>query len=379
MARRNGGGPGRVRRARTSGEVRAAGGRDSPGGPSSGARRTAPSNGIGSAARRSSPAPQRREQRDLVARAQRLVERGVHAVDEDETGGAGLEAEASVTAPTVAARRVELVGRASLAGPQLEAREQPHADRAGRAGHGPTIPLIPGAHPADTEASAAGVGSARVDGHDDAEDDIPAAPPPGESRARPPPASAAARARRRTAATQALRAVQVALIKEIDAAISKLERARMGEARASTSRSCAACSRRRCGVPRALRRAARHPVLAHLGDVRRRGRRAGRDLHHVPRAARGRHAHRRPGRELAQLSATAARSSSSATAPPASRRCSTRSSSSSPWTTASSPSNAARTCRRSRSARSACAWAWTATPTSRRCSPRRGAWTPAAW
>ena len=115
-------------RTRTSGEVCAAGGRDSPGGPSSGARRTAPSKGPGSRGPAKLTRPQRREQRDLVVGAQRLVARRVHAVDEDETGGAGLEADGLGDArPPSRSPRVELVVRASLAGPQLEARRRADA------------------------------------------------------------------------------------------------------------------------------------------------------------------------------------------------------------------------------------------------------------
>ena len=66
------------------------------------------------------------------------------------------------------------------------------------------------------------------------ENDIPAAPPlEGEPRDAAPPTRGARRRRQAGAPAdgrdQALRAVQVALIKEIDASISKLERARIGE------------------------------------------------------------------------------------------------------------------------------------------------------
>ena len=97
---------------------------------------------------------------------------------------------------------------------------------------------------------------------------------------------------------QALRAVQVALIKEIDAAISKLERARMGES-----------TREHLEILRSLLKAqvtaylehfvARratlfsHTSMMYAGEVG--GSR--RDLHHLPRAARGRHAGRRAGRQ----------------------------------------------------------------------------------
>ena len=62
------------------------------------------------------------------------------------------------------------------------------------------------------------------------ENDIPAAPPP-EGAAPAPRADGLddARPAAADARDQALRAVQVALIKEIDASISKLERARIGE------------------------------------------------------------------------------------------------------------------------------------------------------
>ena len=178
---------------------------------------------------------------------------------------------------------------------------------------------------------------------------------------------------------EALRAVQVALIKEIDAAIGRLERARIGES-----------TREHLEILRSLLKAqvtaylehfvARratlfsHTSVMYAGEVGAPGvlSTTFRGLLEGGTLTGGQ------GAKLAQLVERPPHAGrSSATAPPASPRCSTRSSSSSPWTTASSPSSAARTCPPSRSARSACASAWTTTPTSPRCSPRRGAWTPA--
>ena len=154
----------------------------------------------------------------------------------------------------------------------------------------------------------------------------------------------------------ALRAVQVALIKEIDDAVSKLERARIGEA-----------TREHLEILRSLLKAQVTAYLEHFvarrttlysqtsvmyaGDVGAPG--------VISTTFRG----LLEGGTLSGGQATQIVSylgerrtwSSSATAPPASRPCSIRCLSSSPWTSASSPSSAAPTCRRSRSGRSACA------------------------
>ena len=121
-----------------------------------------------------------------------------------------------------------------------------------------------------------------------ADDDIEAEPDPRRT------------ARRRTRGDgrdAALRAVQVALIKEIDGAISRLERAALGRGDARAPRDPAQPAQGAGErLPRALRRASRHALLAHLGDVRRRGRLARRALDDVPRPPGRRHLQRRPGR-----------------------------------------------------------------------------------
>src|SRR5450759_4194796 len=97
----------------------------------------------GPCAAAASPAPEWREQRDLVAGLEHPVACGVHAVDEDDPRGAGFETETlDERAHVRSLGEQEGVLRAAFCGLRLEAGEQPRGDRVSRGRHARTLPPI---------------------------------------------------------------------------------------------------------------------------------------------------------------------------------------------------------------------------------------------
>ena len=217
------------------------------------------------------PPPSGGNSDDLVAGGEHPVGAGVHAVDEDDPRGAGFETETrDQRAHGGGLGRQEANARCDVPRSlRLEAGEQPCGDR-----------CRPGSSCPDCTTHRGGDSPARRYGSTprgrSADRGVDRAARRGDgcwrtttSEGRKPARGLAARtartARRKGVATDgrdaALRAVQVALIKEIDEAISRLERARVGDRDARAPRDPAQPAQGAGErLPRAFRRTAR-PAL----------------------------------------------------------------------------------------------------------------------